>query len=198
MELESLFTSSKWMILKEISRHSQSPLQLAEKLNTSIANISQQLRLLEAAGIVKKQRVPERARGKPRVMFSLVDDFGYLIAATDGFAEKRLLSLSEYHKFVLRVWFVEDSALHEEIMKFYWKIKPNISQIKAIATYGSNLVVFTKKSDVVSKLRKESSALKKLKLLAKTEDEAKKVRATEELHVLYDPEKMLLKKERGD
>ena len=78
---------------------------------------------------------------------------------------------------------------------------PNkIGQIKAIATDGSNLFVFTEKhkAEAVAKLKKESSFLKKLKLLIKTEDEIKKVLGAEELDVLYDPEKVLLKEERGD
>ncbi len=188
------------MILEEISRQSQSPLQLAEKLNTSIANISQQLRLLEAAGIVKKKRIPQRERGKPRVIFSLSDDFGYLIATTDGFADKKLLSLSDYHKFVLRTWFVEDKTLHEEIGRFYLKIKPEIKQIKAIVTDGSSLFVFTKKGvlDSASKVKKEGLSLKKLKLIVKTEDDIPKLSEVEMLNVLYDPEKLLLKQRRGD
>lgn len=200
MELEGLFTSSKWRILEEISLNPQSPMQLAEKLNTSIANISQQLRLLEAAGIVKKSRLPQRARGKPRVIFSMNEDYGYLIAATNGFANKRLLSLDEHHKFILRIWFIENKSLHEEIEIFYWEIKQHIDKIKSVAHDGSNLFVLTRKgeSDVTSKIKKAGSALKKSKLVVQTEEVTTKVLEAEELYVLYDPEMILLKGNRGE
>lgn len=199
MELEGLFTSSKWMILEEISRESQSPLQLAEKLNTSIANISQQLRLLEVAGIVTRKRLPQRARGKPRVIFSINGDLGYLICAADGFAEKKLLNLNEDHIFILRVWFIDDKSLHEELEKLYWRLKPHLGSVQAVATNGSELFVYVKKDkhDVISKIKKDGSALNKLKLSVEDETQIKKV-DVESLDVLYDPEKLLLKEVRGE
>ena len=57
MELETLFTEQKWNILKSLSEGKFSPLQLANRSNTTIANISQQLRLLEAAELVKKEKI---------------------------------------------------------------------------------------------------------------------------------------------
>ena len=58
MELASMFTEQKWNIIKALSENKYSPLQLAEKLDTTMANISQQLRLLEASNIVKKEKKP--------------------------------------------------------------------------------------------------------------------------------------------
>lgn len=200
MELEGLFTSSKWSILDEIARNPQSPMQIAEKLNTSIANISQQLRLLEAAGIVKKTRLRQRDRGKPRVIFSMNEDYGYLIAATNGFANKRLLILDDHHKFILKIWFIENRFMHEEIEKFYWEIKQHIDKIKFVAHDGSNLFVLMRKgeSDVSSKIKKAASSLKKSKLVVQTEESAKKVLEAEELYVLYDPDRIQMKGRRGE
>ena len=52
-----MFTEQKWNILQCLSKDKFSPIQLAEKLNTTMANISQQLRLLEAANLVKKEKI---------------------------------------------------------------------------------------------------------------------------------------------
>ena len=65
MELEGLFSGTKWDILRLIAKEPRNPLELARVLGTSIANISQQLRLLEAAGLVRKEKVSNRERGKP-------------------------------------------------------------------------------------------------------------------------------------
>ena len=56
MEVETLLTGTKWQIIEQLAKKKQSPLELAEKLNTTIANISQQLRLLELSNLVKKKK----------------------------------------------------------------------------------------------------------------------------------------------
>ena len=61
MDHETLFTASKWHILKQLETQPRSPLELARICETSIANVSQQLRLLEMAGLVKTKRVSNRA-----------------------------------------------------------------------------------------------------------------------------------------
>lgn len=195
MELESLFTSTKWNILKEISLKPQSPMQLAAKLNTSIANISQQIRLLEAAGIVKKNRLPQRDRGKPRVIFSLCEDRGYIIATMKGFAEKKLLDLDTHQKYILKVWFKCDKSLHEELEKFYWKINEFLGDINAIATQNDNLIVLVRegKSNSVSKIKNLGSELKSLQLVVKDN-----VVDLDNLNVLYDPDLFLMQKNRGE
>jgi DNA-binding transcriptional regulator GbsR (MarR family) len=144
MELDGLFTSPKWDIIEKISLEPLSPMQLAEKLNTSIANMSQQLRLLEVAGLVKKKKVSERAKGKPRVMFSLSEDFCYLVAASDGFAKKKLLKLEKHHNFILRTLIVEESHLHEELLEFYFRIKPYLEKVAAVYVKDKLLVLVVK------------------------------------------------------
>ena len=55
MEIESLFSSTRWEILELLSKEKLSPIELSLKINTTSANISQQLRLLELAGLVKSE-----------------------------------------------------------------------------------------------------------------------------------------------
>lgn len=144
MELDGLFSSPKWKIIEEISFSPQSPLQLAEKMATSVANISQQLRLLEVAGLVKKRRVSERAKGKPRVIFSLNNNFCYLLTASEGFAKRRMLSLSEDHLPLLKILMIEDSSLHEQLLEFYFRLKPHLDKVDAIFIRDNELVVLLK------------------------------------------------------
>ena len=90
MEQETLFTASKWDILKILSSGSKSPLQLAKLSNTSVANISQQLRLLEMAGLVQSKRISNRDKGQPRLLYSLAGNHSFLIASTQDFVDKKL------------------------------------------------------------------------------------------------------------
>jgi len=132
MELELLFSDQKWNILRSLSEGKFSPLQLAEKLNTTIANISQQMRLLEAANLVKKEKVRNRDKGKPRTLFSLSDDCAYLIPTMNDFAAKKLLKVNDHHRIILRIWFLENPELHPQLERFYWKIEPLIEKVSAI------------------------------------------------------------------
>ena len=132
MDTETLFTEQKWNILKLLTKDKFSPLQLAQKSNTTIANISQQLRLLEMGNLVQKEKIPNREKGKPRALFSLTGDYAYLILVMKGFGQKRLLKLGDHHKLMIKIWFLDDSSIHYYLEKFYWKIEEYIGQITAI------------------------------------------------------------------
>ena len=102
MDIETLFTSTKWEIIELLSNKSYSPLELSKKLSTTMANISQQLRLLEALNLVKKQKVPNRDRGKPRTLYSLSGDYAYIIVFCQGSAQKKLIQLNQQSKNTLK------------------------------------------------------------------------------------------------
>lgn len=56
MVFEQLLTGSRWEILQELARTPKSTSQLAKALSTSQANVSQQLKQLELAGLVTRKR----------------------------------------------------------------------------------------------------------------------------------------------
>jgi len=138
MDQETLFTASKWEILKLLSEQPLSPIELAAKSHTSVANISQQLRLLEMAGLVKSERVPNRDKGQPRILYSLVGDQSFLIAATNDFVEKKLLRLSAYNKAILRIWFYDDPDTRYILEKAFWRIEPRLKDIRQLGIHSTD------------------------------------------------------------
>jgi len=138
MEFDTLFGSSKWNIIKQLANEKFSPLELAQRSNTTIANVSQQLRLLEVSGLLKKEKIPNRDKGKPRTLYSISNNYAYLVLAMNDFAEKKLLELTDYHKVILKIWFLEDKQLHYFLEKFYWKIEPYLSKMRALAIRQNN------------------------------------------------------------
>lgn len=110
MDLETLLTGTKWEILQMLAEKKRSPLELAKILNTTIANISQQLRLLQAAGLVKKERAEGTKRaegigaGKPRTLFSIAYEFAFVIMVSDKTAKKKMVKLTHDKKKVLNQW----------------------------------------------------------------------------------------------
>ena len=107
MELETLLTGSKWEILELLAKEKLSPIELAKKLNTTVANISGQLRLLQTAGLVKREKTGSAGAGKPRTLFSLADDYGFIIVFSKDFAKKKLLKLTKEQKEQLKRWLKE-------------------------------------------------------------------------------------------
>lgn len=102
MELETLLVGTKWDILELISEKPYSPIEIAENLGTTIANVSQQLRLLQTAGIVSKKRTGTGKPGKPRMLFSLADNFAFIMVMSNGFVKKKLIRVSSKQKEVLK------------------------------------------------------------------------------------------------
>jgi predicted transcriptional regulator len=185
MELETLFTASKWEILKLLSEQPLSPLQIAERSSTSLANVSQQLRLLEMAGLVKSERISNRDKGQPRILYSLAGDQSYLIATTSDFVEKKLFQLSAYNKVILRIWFYEDPNIRYVLEKAFWQIEqhlPNIERLSVLGVTGKRILLC-----VESKL--PADAFEEMTLTNLTGDEVTiafdRTNSCEESHLLY-------------
>ena len=104
MDPETLLTGTKWEIIEEISKKPASPSELAKKLNTTIANISQQLRLLQTAGLTKRKKISQLKPGKPRTQFSIADDFAIIIVASPDYAKKKLIKLTPEQKKTMKKW----------------------------------------------------------------------------------------------
>lgn len=93
MHPETLFTASKWDILTLLADGPKSPLELARLTRTSMANVSQQIRLLEFAGLVSGSRIPNREKEKPRILYALARSQVYIIATGPGFVHKGFVKL---------------------------------------------------------------------------------------------------------
>ncbi len=81
------------MILKVLSRAPQSPKQVALKLNTTIANASQQLKLLEAYGYIKKTKLDKgpgsRQKKDARIVYSINKNKAWLVYLNPSQAIKK-------------------------------------------------------------------------------------------------------------
>jgi DNA-binding transcriptional regulator GbsR (MarR family) len=139
MELDSFLASPRWEILKIISERPSSPIEIAEKTKTTVSFISQQLKLLEAAQIVSKEKTGAFEKGQPRNLFSISKDVFYSIVLTNGFGDKKLLSLNKYQSCILKIWFLENKSLHSFLEDFLFKIKNNFEEIEAIFLDASKI-----------------------------------------------------------
>ena len=126
--LDDTLFSTKWEILQLIASSPKNATQLATTLKTSLANITQQTKLLEAYGTVlrEKEETPKKV-GKPRLRYRVAKDFSYIGLVTDGFAEKKSIILKDFSNAFVRSLlvmnqeeqyvFVKFLILHESILQ---------------------------------------------------------------------------------
>lgn len=196
MEHETLFTTSKWHILKQLEQQPRSPLELAKLCNTSVANVSQQLRLLEMAGLVTSQRISNRDKDKPRILYSLAGNLSYLISTSGSFVDKKMLALSDYNKIIMKIWFFEKPELHYTLEKAFWKIEENLDKIHFLAFNKDNAspVIFYYQGGI--KLQPFTITDPKgvtRQIIFETE-----VPSVQHMHILHDPKGIALdNKKRG-
>jgi len=132
MEKETLFTAAKWDLLKLLSTGSKSPLELAQGCNTSVSNVSQSLRFLELAGLVKSERISNRDKGLPRVLYSIAGNSSYIIVTSRNFVEKKQLSLNVHKKILLSIWFYENETWQPYLEKATAILEENLESINGI------------------------------------------------------------------
>ena len=143
-----MFTDQRWNILKAISSSPLSPIQLSEKLNTTMANVSTQLKLLEAMNLVKKEKIRNRDKGKPRTLFSLNGEYALLVPTTKHFAEKKLVHITPHQKTIMRIWFLPQELQHLA-EALYWKLHERHSDFALAADEkAGRLYIITEHKDI--------------------------------------------------
>ena len=132
MELDLFFSNSKWDILSELAKEPRSPMQLAKVFDTSIANISQQLRLMEAMNLVAKTKIQNKEKGKPRMQYSIKNELIYLVRLGKNFAKKEFLEPEPFNTFTFNVLATQSKKDQFYLMKFFWEN----SEVLANASIG--------------------------------------------------------------
>ncbi len=132
MNFDSFLVSPRWEILQILAKSPSSPTELAVKLETTVAYVSQQLKLLDAAGLITKTKTGSSEKGKPRFLFELSKEIIYLATLSEGISEKKVIQVNDYHRTILKLWLVKDSSLHYYFEKLYWKLDENKKEIDSI------------------------------------------------------------------
>jgi predicted transcriptional regulator len=132
MDYETLFTAAKWDILKSLAVSKKSPIELAEQANTSISNISQSLRFLELAGIVKSERLGNRDKGQPRVVYSLATESAYIILTSKNAVNKKSVNIDAHKKMFLNIWFYENEQIHYFLENAVLMLEEHLDELQGI------------------------------------------------------------------
>jgi len=193
MDQETLFTGSKWTILEALAESRKAPLELARDAKTSMANVSQQLRLLEMAGIVSSERIPNRDRGQPRILYGLKNPTAFIILTAPGSASKGTVSLDAFRHALLSTWLLEgpDRITAE---KFVVQNQELFQHVRAFGLdkrdTAKQLFVLILNDDTPKKASADFRPKDSVSIL--TEAQAK--RPGHEYTTLYDPHRLLIRR----
>lgn len=172
MDQETLFTATKWDILKALSSGKKSPMQLAEECSTSLANVSQQLRLLELGGVVSTERISNREKGQPRVLYSLRGNQCFLISTMKDMVEKQSMQLTPQQRATLAVWYYVDKSKQYFAEKALWHIHDHSQHIDGLYYDTHNLtalhfIVVTEKESLKNQLKEITIEKDSIKIAVK-------------------------------
>jgi predicted transcriptional regulator len=132
MDFDNFLVSQRWQILELIAKEPTSPVKISEEIGTSVAYVSQQLKLLEAAGILEKVRTKAFTKGKPRLIYSIKSEVFHLTALIPGHPIKKKITPSKNQKITIKCWSIKNSELSKSTEKLFWRIEPYLEKIKSI------------------------------------------------------------------
>ena len=198
MDFDLFFSTPRWRILEILAKNPSSPVEISQKINTSVAYVSQQLKLLEAGNLITKKRTGSAEKGKPRTVFSLSKEVLQITLLMNKFPARKLLFLNDHHKVILRIWMLEDSELHYYIEKFYWSLEDHLEDIKAIfidlSSAKSKVVIISDSKKIISLVDGFLKKFKgKLECGVVSDLDLKKLSG--KIHPIYDPKFLLFGKE---
>jgi DNA-binding transcriptional ArsR family regulator len=130
-EIPDILTSSRWQLLKELAQEEQSATELADTLGTSVSNVTQQLKILEAYNIIISRKSVEKVVGKPKIIYSIKDDIVYAAMLKNGKAEKKIFKLEGFNGFLYNMIFTTGADDSFYILKFMLKHEELLKRCKA-------------------------------------------------------------------
>ena len=134
-----LFTHTKWDLLKNIAEKKQSPTEIANKLGTSVSNVLQQLKILEAHGIIKKEKtLGEKNIGKPKNTYSINKEIMYGVVLRNGKAEQKIFPVNNNNSVLINIAFLAGMDDSIFLIRFMIKYEDILKKCKAIGYIRSN------------------------------------------------------------
>ncbi|MBN1377545.1 winged helix-turn-helix transcriptional regulator [Candidatus Woesearchaeota archaeon] len=155
MELNSWFTPARWKLIEKITEKPLSPTELAQITKSSVANITYQLKILEAYGIVKGETLHTNKSGKPRTIYSLKNKSVYLLIMKEGFSASKILSLSGIRELIFTVFFFDEISKQYLVLKFFLDNYELFDKCDAVALIKDksdadlDFLIITKKVDEI-------------------------------------------------
>ncbi|MBU0757491.1 MAG: winged helix-turn-helix domain-containing protein [Nanoarchaeota archaeon] len=210
MDLNKIFSDSRWEMIKELSKGEKSPIELSKKIRTSLANVSMQLKLLEALSIVEKKRTNSRGVGKPRTLYRLKKEAAYMTIVAENNCAKKLVKMGAMEKIIFSAYLLNDQKLSQNLLRFFFLNEDEVNSSFGFSYLGTRdgtirlLLLHEEKELLIRKIGNveisNKDEIKKVIVYIYKKDEFHKqvlagnkefTMMVDQGYILYDPENIL-------
>ncbi len=159
MEFASILGNARWALLSAVADGEKGAAELSEATGSSLANVSQQARLLEAWGLLKRRR---GADGRRRA-YRLAKELANLAYVRAGYAGTRTFTPTPQDEPVLNILFLPSPEDRYYLQKLLWQHEEYVAACEALALVDSDekelhlLAIADEK--LVERLRAERSSI---------------------------------------
>lgn len=148
-----LLSDNKFLILKAISLGTSNPTSIAEITNTSLSNVSQQIKILEAYGLIRKVESLKNSNkyktnesstqqiktsGKPKTNYEINSNNMSFAVTSKELCVKKTISINKTIKPIISIIANTDEEDIAFLLKFYYKYEEVIAKIKAFGIVKSS------------------------------------------------------------
>ena len=119
-EASFICSPQRWNIITAITTGVDSATTLAEKLQLSIPYINTQLKLLEAAGYVKKEKKRTAKIGKPRTHYRVAKELAIVAAIKPSKTQLSVVKPQKHASFIFNTLFLKNEDELYFLQKFYY------------------------------------------------------------------------------
>ncbi len=160
MGKESLFQGSKWNILQAVATGNKSAAGIAKAAKTSLPNVTQQLKLMEAYGFLDTTKEAKETFGKPKRLFTLKRPAVQLSLAKHRFAETQIYHPTDIQSMILSVLFLKNQRDQVALLK-YLLTADDIMQHCGVAFLktGDNEIEILLLTDKIDEIRQKYSSI---------------------------------------
>lgn len=125
---------AKKQILEKLVEESWAPTDLAKELGKSPETVYNHLNDLAEMGVLEKSE--EKAKTRPKTVYSIGDGFVQYLAVLPGQVILRTTGVNENQKALLRIWAIPQEEFHP-YLEALWKHVKNDEGVTSLAVYGS-------------------------------------------------------------
>ena len=124
---------TRWKLLKSLEDKPLTPKELSKKTKTTISNASQQLKLLEAYGYVKRNSIggPNSRKDQDRRVVYYLTNTDYLVSIKQGVTNITKLQKEDYLEFIVNCIQSKITKL-SELIKFYFENEKTIKKCQGV------------------------------------------------------------------
>ena len=119
-EAAFILKAQRWDIISTITKGQDCATTIAEKLNLSVAYVNTQLKLLEAAGYLKKEKRKKVGIGKPRTHYRIAKELAIMAAINQQKTQILILKPQKHTSFIFNTLFLKSEEELYYLQKFYY------------------------------------------------------------------------------